>query len=130
MSKRDRIKLSNTLHPEGTRFSKPWVSFYEAFPQIEDIEFTVNEHHGIMGPLVFNRDTFKECYDCCDSLCVKGGFRMGEIVRSMVAKGETDKSEKYIPCQGNYGSPKGKVIYKPCTNYFDIDVKIKYKKNV
>lgn len=106
------------------------VSFAEAFPTVEDVNVVVTEQgkgvHPGFETLNHKLTTIGEFINCHNSLCYNGGFRLGDILRSMVREGATER-ESSMMCQGKEGSPKGKKTYRRCTNCFSIKVTIKYK---
>jgi len=122
-----RKKASEVFRDANFVFSKK-VSFDEEFPEIEDVKIVVRQsgrgirdwnsvsHYGKVG----------EYIDCANPLCYRGGFSIGDILRSMVR----DRQEHYEGshfCQGYEGSPKGRRKYGPCMNGFHVTVDITYK---
>lgn len=105
------------------------ASFEKAFPEVEECLVEVKER----GPGVSNWPTATvrhrnpgEYINCSNPLCYNGGFRVGSDIREMVSKRETQREGSKI-CQGNEGSPKGRRVYRKCTNYFRYKITVKYK---
>lgn len=106
-------------------------TFEEAFPEIQDIDVVVNETD--FGNPVRTRhytrsDPPGEYLDCRNSLCYNGGVCIGALIRQLVQNRETSLQERR-PCQGYEGSPKGRRKYRSCLHYFEVSIKLKYKKD-
>lgn len=131
MSKRnERQKASDVFRETSYTFAKK-VSFDEAFPEIED--FTIEVEESVKGisdlgrKATFRKQNFPgEYMKCSNKYCYKGGFSIVDILREMVSSKQTNL-ETLKKCQGNEGSPKGKRIYRSCTNFFTVKVLIKYR---
>lgn len=126
----DRQKASDVFRESNFLFGRK-VGFDEAFPQIEDLIVEVEESgRGIdewNRKSMYRKEYFPgEYVDCSNSLCYNGGFSIGSILREMVSKKQTELQTSRH-CQGHEGSPKGKRIYRKCTNHFTIRVSITYK---
>ena len=74
----------------------------------------------------FGKNTIEEYVRCSNPSCQRGGFCVGEEIRDMVRKGETER-KKMLICRGDEGSPKGKRPGRRCPNHIDAEIKIKYK---
>lgn len=128
MSKQTRDKASDIFKKTDFVFSRK-VSFEEAFPMIEDIDIKV-EHLGHYGVGEWNKiQNYKrtgEYIDCTNSLCYRGGFSVGALIRKMIDANQTHL-ESHEFCRGYEGSPKGKRRYRSCTNSWNVTIDIKYK---
>jgi hypothetical protein len=128
MRKSNRKKASDVFRDSNFLLSKK-VSFEEAFPEIKDISIEVTEKgKGVMpefNTMIYSNN-IGEFINCSNDVCYNGGFSIGEIIREMIASGqsELDTTKK---CQGYEGSPKGRKRYRSCLNYFKIKVSIIYK---
>ena len=131
MSKNERMKASDVFRGT-TPFFGTKAGFDEVFPEIEEIEITVQETgYGVIGDgiQVYRKNQFGEYIDCSHRRCYNGGFRIGSIIRDMVR----DKAIEFntsLDCKGYEGSPKGRKKYGNCHNTFTIKVKIKYKESL
>ena len=115
-----------------TPFFGAKAGFDEVFPEIEEIEITVQETgYGVIGDgiQVYRKNQFGEYIDCSHRRCYNGGFQIGSILRDMV-KDKKVKLNVSLDCKGYKGSPKGRIRYGRCFNTFTIQVKIKYKENL
>lgn len=129
MGRQDRKKASDIFRETNFVFSKKGP-FKEAFPEIESatVEFS-EKGQGVFrgsGPSVRTEKNLGEFIDCHNPVCYDGGFNIGEILRDMTARRETERSVQRT-CQGYEGSPKGKKKYRGCLNSFDVKVSIRYK---
>ena len=129
MSKNNRLKASDIFKQTEYLFSKK-VSFEEAFPEIEDLTVEVEERgKGVREwdrKRTYGKKYLGEYIDCSNSICYNGGFSIGSILREMVKKKKTTE-EGSVSCQGYEGSPKGRIRYRSCINFFNYNISIKYK---
>jgi hypothetical protein len=58
--------------------------------------------------------------NCTNPVCYSGGIKLGQPIRDMVRARETEK-------EGSEGFPKGRRIYRKCTNFFKYKITIKYR---
>ena len=72
-----------------------------------------------------NTHEITEILFCCNPLCVNGGFSIGEIIRDMVRKNETNR-DFHVLCCGNEGSALGGRFFKKCYNSFKGNISISY----
>lgn len=105
------------------------TTFEKAFPQIKSISVEITESgNGLyQGQHTSNYSGYdlSEYINCSNSICYNGGFSIGEVIREMVRKRETDKEGEAI-CQGHEGSPKGRRIYRKCLNEFSYNIHIDF----
>lgn len=128
---KERMKASDVYRESRTFFPKTAL-FSDVFPEIKDLSIEIEQDSFRNKKL----DTVKSFYDidhpprpfkdCDNPLCYNGGFNIGQILKYMVTKKETEE-ENTISCQGYEGSPKGRRKYGPCFNLFKYKIKIKYK---
>ena len=125
----NRKKAQDVFNETNFLFSQKG-SFEESFPEIASINVQVIEKgHGVdewTNPRRFSIGNIGEYINCSNTPCYNGGFSIGSIIRGMVYKKETH-SDGDKPCQGYEGSPKGRIRYRSCTNYFHFTIEIKYK---
>ena len=133
---RDKRQKATDVFNESKSFLGGKVSFAQAFPKIQHIIVKVHETgDGVWVPppggkdddpsSVYTETSLGEYINCSNSICYKGGFRMGWIIREMVRNRE-EKKDFSGSCQGYEGSPKGHKNYGPCGNYFKGNVEIEY----
>jgi len=125
-------KKASDIFAEGTFPFAKKVSFEEAFPEIEDVRVEVEEFgHGVYEEnrrsVYPSKTHLGEYIDCRNPLCYNGGFSIGDILREMVAHGETELEIRKM-CQGNEASPKGRKVYRKCLNMFTVKVSLTYRK--
>jgi hypothetical protein len=128
-----RMKARDVFRTTDYPFAQK-VSFEEAFPQITALSVEVDEDgNGVVKSTYmstkqhYDKESCQKFVDCSNRLCYNGGVDIGSIIRKMVRDHTTDHEVTKF-CQGYEGSPKGRKRYRPCTNGFDIKVKITYKK--
>lgn len=124
----NRKKASDVFREANFVFSKK-VPFQEAFPTIEELKVKVEESgDGVSewGRTRHYHTTVGEYVNCSNPLCYNGGFSIGQILRDMVEKEDTQREESKF-CQGYEGSPKGRRKYRSCTNSFRIQIQAKCK---
>jgi hypothetical protein len=129
VSSRRRPKASEIFQGGPYVFSKPGISFEEAFPSVEDVtvELTeTGEGRWSGSARKLGKAALGEFIDCHNPLCFNGGFSVGQILREMISKNKIELETTRL-CQGYEGSPGGRRIYRPCVNHFDIKVRLKYK---
>lgn len=122
-------KKASDVFLETNYFMRNKTTFEKAFPQIEDLKILVEESgEGVSdgkGVSYFNNDS-GEYVNCSNPLCYNGGFSVGGILRNMVQDKQTHyEGTKF--CKGYEGSPKGRIKYEDCDNFFKVSVDIKYK---
>ena len=106
------------------------VSFDEAFATIDDFEIHVKV--GGLGrrnhEWTYTRKNGApgEYIDCANSLCYRGRFSIGGVLREMVGKKLTEHSGSAL-CQGYEGSPKGRRKYRDCLTLFTYNIRLSYK---
>jgi hypothetical protein len=114
----------------GTRFFLgEKVPFSRAFPQIEkvDVRVRISEWPSEKTtPHYYTQHNLGEYIDCINPRCYKGGFRIGDDLRRMVAQRQEEFSGS-ASCQGYEGSPKGRRKYGPCDMQFEYTIKVTYK---
>lgn len=135
MSRKKRQKASDVFRETNYLLGKT-ASFNEAFPTIEDLQVVVKESgkgaRGLHGESE-RRHWFDgkhppgEYVDCSNPLCYDGGVRVGRYLRIMVRKEETEGEFSDL-CQGYEGSPKGQRRYGPCSNLFQTEIELTYKR--
>jgi len=129
---RNKPMKASDVFRETNHFFGRKAEFNEVFPEIEDVEVTVQETgYGVIddGVQVHKKNQFGEHINCSNPRCYNGGFQIGSILRDMVK----DKKVEFnlsLDCKGYKGSPKGRIRYGRCFNTFTIQVKIKYKENL
>ena len=132
MARQRQMRLSD-VYANGGPFLGPRTTFITAFPTIEELRVEVNEAGsrawGLAGSLVFNETSISEFFNCTNPRCTRGGIRIGDVIRGMVSAGET-KCEVELNCEGCEGSPKGRKIFGPCRNTFNVKISIRYKQPV
>lgn len=131
MGRNKPMKASDVFRETNYFFGRK-AKFDEVFPQIEDVEVTVQESgYGIIGDgvQIHKKNHFGEFIDCSNPCCYNGGFSIGSIIRDMVKNKKVELST-FLKCKGYKGSPKGRKRYGDCVNTFTISVKIKYKENL
>jgi hypothetical protein len=130
MSGRDRMKASDVFRETAYVFSKK-VPFEEAFPEIKDFRIevqTLSEGSKFVDYISVYTMQNKpgEYIDCRNPLCYNGGFSIGQILREMVRKKQSDYEGSAL-CQGYEGSPKGRRQYRSCTSHWKVKVHVNYK---
>jgi hypothetical protein len=121
-------KKAQDIFNETNFVFKTKTTFEKIFPRIRNIKIEVKE----TGTGTFNsrishykKESSSEYINCSNPICYNGGFKLGDIIRKMVYKNESDR-EGSAMCQGNEGSPKGRIIYKKCWNDFSYKIQIEY----
>ncbi len=107
------------------------VSFDECFPQIRDIDVEVVESGLGVGDNSrvsrYSKEDIEEHVACSSPLCHNGGFRLADIIRNMVRRGDRE-FQATRECQGKRGSPRGRNKNRNCCgNSFRIKITIEYK---
>jgi len=108
------------------------TTFEKAFPEIKDINVEVKETGtGTYNSRIshYNKESSSEYINCSNPICYNGGFKLGNIIREMVCKKETERQGSAM-CQGSEGSPKGRKIYRKCWNGFSYKIQIEYILNL
>jgi len=103
--------------------------FMEQFTEIKKVTVKLVEQGQNIyddGKRIYTEENLRELIKCSNTLCYKGGFSIGSILRRMYHKKEKHW-EGFKICQGNEASKKGRVIYRKCVNNWDIEVDIEYK---
>lgn len=136
---RDRRKKASDVFSESKSFFGERVSFRQAFPQIKHIVVKVYETGDGVRPLlgdragapsgIYTETSLGEHINCSNTLCYNGGFRIGWIVREMDRNRE-EKKDFSESCQGYEDSPKGRIQYGDCGNYFEGNIEIEYTDDV
>lgn len=97
---------------------------------IEDISVkTIEKGYGVYertNQCNFGKTNLGEYINCSNSICKRDGFQIGQEIRDMVSKGDTERKEMLV-CIGDEGSPKGRKIGRRCINHINTEIKIKYK---
>lgn len=121
---KDKKKAQDIFNESNFVFSKKGT-FEEAFPQIERISIEVVERgYGTEYSAQRTYSTTSEFINCSNGSCYGGGYRMGQVVRNMVYKNETE-SEGSEYCRGHEGNSKRRG--RSCINALDYKVHIEYK---
>jgi hypothetical protein len=107
--------------------------FLDAFPQVVEINVEVNETGDFpIGSSAHVRQRFLRNNDvaaslrCSNPRCQQGGLPLQSPVSLVIEARDTER-EFSVHCNGHEGSPKGRRKGAPCSNYFKVKVKIKYK---
>ena len=129
VSMEPRKKAQDVFNDTNFTFSKK-TTFENAFPEIEKISVEVNERgkgvYSGFGASHFGKGNVGEYINCKNPKCYNGGFNIGEVIRSLYFRKETE-AEGSAECQGREGTPKGRRLYDYCENRFTYKVKIEYK---
>lgn len=138
MSTRNSRKGAQDLLNEANLMFATKCSFDEAFPQIATIRIDyVEVGEGVNGwgtregedvgrVILTDKNQIGEYLRCRNRLCYGGGFAVGNLIRDMVYKKETER-EGLETCGGYEGSPKGHKRYRDCMNYFKFKIAITYR---
>ena len=128
---KERMKASDVYRESKSLLPKT-ASFSDVFPEIKDLSIEIEQDSFHNKKL----DTIKSFYDiknppgpfidCDNPFCYNGGFNIGNILKYMIVRKETEE-ENTISCQGYEGSPKGRRKDDDCLNQFNYKIKIKYK---
>jgi len=102
------------------------TTFERACPEVEECVVIVEEegHNSDGHPRTYRNPG--QYINCSNELCYNGGFNIGLPISGMVRNRETQREDSAL-CQGNEGSPKGRRIYKKCSNFFKYKISIKYR---
>jgi hypothetical protein len=131
MDKRNRRQKASDVFQQTNYLFPKTDKFDVAFPTIDEIAVEATESGDGIDEFT-RRQIYNKKYlpgkfiDCHNPRCYNGGFDIGSLIRRMESDGETERKVKE-KCQGYEGSPKGRIKYRECLNFFDITVKIKYK---
>ena len=104
------------------------TTFDKAFPKIKNINIEVIENGLYMNESRIShycKTNTSECVNCTNPRCHNGGFNVGEIIRDMVYKKETERDSS-AECQGNEGRHKSRDIRTKCLNSFSYKILIEY----
>lgn len=63
---------------------------------------------------------------CQWSKCKDGGLELTKVISSII-RSKQAHTEETVRCEGAWTSPKGKVVYEHCDNYWKIVVDIVFK---
>ena len=123
-----RKKAQDIFNDADSVFGKK-VSPDEAFPEAKTIKVEVIEWRGISErderPRILNKASLTEYFNCSNSICYGGGFKLADIVHGMIYKRQTELSGD-AACQGYEGSAKGGKRYRSCLHNFEYKVHIEY----
>ena len=130
---RRRDKLSDVKALSKPFLGSRTATFREAFPEIVSMRLEVdldlsgtnvdkwNAHH------VYTLESPPPiALDCPNQLCTRGGLDIEQILRNIVAGRQTEFNCGE-GCRGYEGSPKGRVKYRECDNYYRVKGSITYK---
>jgi len=108
------------------------VTFAEAFPRIADLRVEVDQVDMIWGnpiapgPRAFTMDHQPgEVVACHDPHCYGGGLQIGELLRGLVRRKETELSTS-LRCEGYEASPGGQRRYRSCATRFVVRIHIAF----
>ena len=118
--------------------TEPWLAgrtddFSEAFPNIEAIEFTIDDNpwgwHNVRGhrPLRFTRASATSFIPCPNDRCRRGGFDFGTLLRNYSYGSSITDIDQTLPCGGDEGTPAGRRKGESCMNSFKVKGTITYK---
>lgn len=112
----------------SNRLFGPLVEFDETFPELEDatIEWTETEMgRKISGTM---QRSIKEggLIRCTNPFCYRGGFEIDLELAYMVSKKQTSKQGR-LSCEGDEGSPKGRIKGRSCLHGIEFKIIAKYK---
>jgi hypothetical protein len=128
-AERDHRPKASEVFRDSNSFFAGKTTFRESFPTIKAarVEVTESDSFGWNPgePRVYTESTLGEYIDCHKRLCYNGGFSIGDLLRDMVTRRETDRPATKM-CQGDEASPKGRKIYRKCRNAFSIQIHIDY----
>ncbi len=124
-----RYTMQDKLKDENYLFAK-LTNFENAYPNIKNI--IINGIESGYGGIsyrdisrTFNKTNLSEYLRCSNSSCQRGGFHVGAEIAKMVRNKETEK-EIILLCNGDEGSPKGRIKGRSCVNTFKGTIKIEY----
>lgn len=108
-------------------------NFSEAFPEVETLELKIErEERHVDGRLgcdwskhVYSEQNVPDQLACSSGLCERGGFDIQALLSRLKSKrmdgmSEVEMSEQLFHCAGDFGSPQGKRIGKPCSITFKV----------
>lgn len=117
---------------------EPWLGqrtddFSEAFPNIEAIDFTIDDNpwgrYNVRGhrPLRFTRASATSRISCPNDRCRRGGFDFGTMLRNYSYGSDITDIDETFPCGGDEGTPAGRKKGQSCMNSFKVKGTITYK---
>lgn len=108
-------------------------TFDETFPEIADLEISVEEtdggwpvEHGEHRFTFSNRQHLRPYINCRNRACYNGGISIERLLSMMIAARST-LFEDQERCQGYEGSPKGQRRYRDCMHAFKVRIKLAFK---
>ncbi len=104
------------------------VEFDEAFPELEDatIEWTETEMGRKISGTIERSVKEGGLIRCSNPLCYRGGFEIDSELAYMVRKKQTSK-QGHLSCEGDEGSPKGRIKGRSCLHGIEFKITVKYK---
>lgn len=116
-------------------FLKPYSSFAEAFPQLEEVlmesyetgkgvfRWGDAEKQNLYGsPLPLRQGLIH----CSNPFCRRGGYEI-DLELGRIIQDKKERAEFLMRCPGDEGSPKGRRIGRHCLNALHVRLTIKYK---
>lgn len=91
-------------------------NFNEAFPNIEAINFTIDDNpwgwYNVRGhrPLRFTSASATSFIPCPNDRCRRGGFDFGTLLRNYSCGSKITDIDKTFPCGGDEGTPAGRKL--------------------
>jgi hypothetical protein len=118
--------------------TKPWLArragdFSEAFPNVEAIDFTIDDNpwgwYNVRGnrPLRLTRASATSFIPCPNDRCRRGGFDFGTLLRNYSYGSSITEIAQTFPCGGDEGTPAGRRKGQSCVNSFKVKGTITYK---
>lgn len=122
MDRQDQVESGAYVFGQPTPFGK-------AFPSIKDLQIKVEIRKG--GPMDSHPDVRYysiqyppgEYVRCNRSSCTDGGWSIGDVLREMVAKGETHRKAGGI-CTGQ--ERMNRSSFRKCLTQFTADITLTY----
>ncbi|MBA3667941.1 MAG: hypothetical protein H0W65_09490 [Sphingomonas sp.] len=114
--------------------AKPTNKFEEAFPNVEAIDFEVDNnpwgHYDTLGqnPMRITRASAKAHLGCPNRRCKEGGFAFGDLLSNYSLSGSGTLSvDQTYPCAGYEVKRTGRSNGRDCDNSFKVKGTITFK---
>jgi hypothetical protein len=130
MSRGERKGMQDLLNEGYFPFSET-KTFQEAYSEVATFEVEVEQKgKGCYGGTAVYKTGGQapgEFIGCSNSMCTRGGFPIGQVIRTMTGQRSAEHSQQFMHCKGFEGSPQGRRKYGSCNNYVNIRVRLTFK---
>lgn len=77
-------------------------------------------------PTIYDETNIGQYIDCENRDCYGGGFPIVQKLHEMVGDQKTEAEFSEL-CDSSEGSPKGRRLYGPCLNLYQVKIKVEYR---